>query len=40
VAGLTTNSLFEVAQVLAREGKDWNEFSSRFVNAADIPLKK
>jgi hypothetical protein len=36
----TTNSWFDVAQVLAREGDDWNEFSSRFAEAAGIPLKK
>lgn len=36
----TTNSWFDVAQVLAREGTDWNEFSSRFADAAGIPLKK
>jgi hypothetical protein len=36
----TTNSWFDVAQVLAREGEDWNEFSSRFADAAGIPLKK
>lgn len=36
----TTNSWFDVAQVLAREGADWNEFRSRFADAAGIPLKK
>ena len=36
----TTNSWFDVAQVLAREGADWNEFSSRFADVAGIPLKK
>jgi hypothetical protein len=35
----TTNSWFDVAQVLAREGEDWNEFRSRFADAAGIPLK-
>jgi hypothetical protein len=35
----TTNSWFDVAQVLGREGEDWNEFSSRFADAAGIPLK-
>lgn len=35
----TTNSWFDVAQVLAREGDDWTEFSSRFADAAGIPLK-
>jgi hypothetical protein len=34
----TTNSWFDVAQVLAREGKDWNEFKSRFAGAVGIPL--
>ena len=36
----TTNSWFDVAQVLARQGTDWKEFSSRFVDAVGIPLKK
>lgn len=36
----TSNSWFDVAQVLAREGEDWNEFSSRFAGAVGIPLKK
>lgn len=35
----TTNSWFDVAQVLAREGDYWNEFKSRFADAAGIPLK-
>ncbi len=35
----TTNSWFDVAQVLAREGEDWSEFRSRFAEAAGIPLK-
>lgn len=35
----TTNSWFDVAQVLAREGEDWDEFRSRFADAAGIPLK-
>ncbi|HUY94565.1 MAG TPA: XcyI family restriction endonuclease [Terracidiphilus sp.] len=34
----TTNSWFDVAQVLARDGADWKEFSSRFAEAAGIPL--
>ena len=33
----TTNSWFDVAQVLAREGDDWNEFCSRFADSAGIP---
>lgn len=35
----TTNSWFDVAQVLAREGADWEEFKSRFAGAVGIPLK-
>lgn len=35
----TTNSWFDVAQVLAREGSDWEEFRSRFAGAVGIPLK-
>lgn len=35
----TTNSWFDVAQVLAREGKDWDDFKSRFADATGIPLK-
>lgn len=35
----TTNSWFDVAQVLAQDGDDWNEFRSRFADAAGIPLK-
>jgi hypothetical protein len=34
----TTNIWFDVAQVLAREGEDWNEFKSRFAGEAGIPL--
>jgi hypothetical protein len=34
----TTNSWFDVAQVLAREGDDWKEFKSRFAGAVGIPL--
>jgi len=34
----TTNSWFDVAQVLAREGNDWKEFRSRFAGAVGIPL--
>lgn len=33
----TTNSWFDVAQVLAREGPDWDEFRSRFAGAVGIP---
>ena len=35
----TTNDWFDVAQVLAREGEDWDLFKSRFADAAGIPLK-
>jgi serine phosphatase RsbU (regulator of sigma subunit) len=34
----TSNSWFDVAQVLAREGNDWKEFRSRFAGAVGIPL--
>jgi hypothetical protein len=34
----TTNSWFDVAQVLARDGNDWREFRSRFAGAVGIPL--
>ena len=34
----TTNSWFDVAQVLAREGNYWKEFRSRFAGAVGIPL--
>ncbi len=34
----TTSSWFDVAQVLAREGADWEEFRSRFAGEAGIPL--
>jgi hypothetical protein len=34
----TTNSWFDVAQVLAREGLDWEEFRSRFAGEVGIPL--
>ena len=34
----TTNSWFDVAQVLAREGDHWKEFRSRFAGAVGIPL--
>lgn len=36
----TTNSWFDVAQVLAREGEDWQEFCSRLAEVAGIPLVK
>jgi hypothetical protein len=34
----TTSSWFDVAQVLARDGDDWNEFRSRFAGETGIPL--
>jgi XcyI restriction endonuclease len=34
----TTNSWFDVTQVLAREGDDWKEFRSRFAGAVGIPM--
>lgn len=34
----TTNSWFDVAQVLARDGDDWKDFRSRFAGEAGIPL--
>jgi hypothetical protein len=34
----TTNSWFDVAQVLAREGDDWKDFRSRFAGEAGIPI--
>jgi hypothetical protein len=34
----TTNSWFDVAQVLGREGTDWDEFRSRFAGEVGIPL--
>jgi hypothetical protein len=35
----TTNAWFDAAQVLARRGKSWEDFKSRFVDATGIPLK-
>ncbi len=35
----TTNSWFDVAQVLARKGDDWKEFRSRFAGEVGIPLE-
>ncbi len=34
----TTNSWFDVAEVLGREGEDWDEFRSRFADATGIPV--
>ena len=36
----TTNSWFDVAEVLAREGDDWKDFRSRFAGEAGIPLAR
>lgn len=33
----TTNSWFDAAQVLGRDGADWNDFRSRIVDAVGIP---
>jgi hypothetical protein len=34
----TTNSWFNVAQVLGRKGEDWEEFRSRLAGEVGIPL--
>jgi hypothetical protein len=34
----TTQSWFDVSQVLGREGEDWNDFRSRIAEATGIPL--
>jgi hypothetical protein len=34
----TTNSWFDVAQVLGRDGEDWEEFRSRLAGEVGIPL--
>jgi hypothetical protein len=34
----TTQSWFDVSQVLGREGDDWNDFRSRIAEAVGIPL--
>ena len=34
----TTNRWFDIAEVLARKGKDWDEFRQRFAGACGIPL--
>jgi hypothetical protein len=36
----TTNLWFDVAQVLARKGKDWDEFRQRLAGAVGIPIPK
>lgn len=35
----TTRSWFDVAQVLGRQGPDWDEFSSRVVEVVGIPVR-
>lgn len=35
----TTNSWFDVAQILGRQGDDWEDFRSRMANAVGIPLR-
>jgi len=35
----TTNHWFDVAEVLARKGKDWDNFRQRLAGAVGIPLK-
>lgn len=34
----TTNSWFDAAQVLGREGSDWEEFRNRLAGQVGIPL--
>jgi hypothetical protein len=34
----TTNDWFDVGQVLARQGEDWNLFKTRLADSAGIPL--
>jgi hypothetical protein len=34
----TTNSWFDVAQMLGRNGEDWEEFRSRFAGEVGIPM--
>jgi hypothetical protein len=34
----TTNSWFDAAQVLGREGEDWEEFRNRIAGQVGIPL--
>jgi hypothetical protein len=36
----TTNSWFDVAQVLGRQGPEWEEFCSRMVEVMGIPVPK
>jgi len=34
----TTNRWFDVAEVLARKGRDWDDFRQRLAGACGIPL--
>ena len=34
----TTNHWFDVAEVLARKGKDWDDFRQRLAGACGIPV--
>jgi hypothetical protein len=36
----TTNSWFDVAQVLGRTGPDWDDFYSRMADVVGIPLRR
>jgi hypothetical protein len=36
----TTSEWFDVTEILARSGKDWDEFRQRLTGAAGIPLRK
>jgi hypothetical protein len=36
----TTTSWFDVAQILGRQGADWDDFCNRMTEAVGIPLKK
>ena len=36
----TTNHWFDVTEVLAREGTDWDDFRQRLAGAVGIPLKR
>jgi hypothetical protein len=36
----TTNSWFDAAQVLGREGEDWSEFRNRLAGQVGIPLSR
>jgi hypothetical protein len=35
----TTNSWFDIAQVLGRSGDDWEEFRSRLADAVGVPIQ-